>query len=132
MNYVRGTLNWGPATWLNAGWRTFGWWPLRRGTYADAFHTYAVEWDEKFMYVHFQVRIGFFLLTALSRIYVDNRLRRMLDLNFNIPFWSRGKFPGVVQNGGEAFVISDPWANSTNAAPFDQRSLCPLPLWSTF
>jgi hypothetical protein len=103
VNYVRGTLNWGPETWLNAGWRTFGWWPLRRGTYADEFHTYAVEWDEKFI-----------------RIYVDNRLRRTLDLSFNTPFWNRGKFPGVVQSGGEAYVVSNPWANATNAAPFDQ------------
>lgn len=28
-----GSLNWGPLTWLNSGWKTFGWWPLRRGSY---------------------------------------------------------------------------------------------------
>ena len=26
---------------------------MKRGTYADAFHTYALEWDEQFMYVMF-------------------------------------------------------------------------------
>ncbi|KAF8621394.1 hypothetical protein AX15_007847 [Amanita polypyramis BW_CC] len=103
VNYVRGTLNWGPASWLNAGWRTFGWWPMKRGSFADTFHTYTVEWDEEFL-----------------RIYVDTRLRHMLQLNFNVPFYNRGNFPSVVQNGTETVILSNPWANSTNAAPFDQ------------
>ena len=48
-NYVRGSLNWGPVTWLNAVSKTFGWWFLRRGSWDQDFHTYALEWDEKFM-----------------------------------------------------------------------------------
>lgn len=48
-NYVHGSLNWGPLTWLNEVWRTTGWWTERRSSFADAFHTYALEWDEDFM-----------------------------------------------------------------------------------
>lgn len=50
-NWVRGSLNWGPVTWLNAVAKTFGAWPLRRGSYDKDFHTYALEWDENFMCV---------------------------------------------------------------------------------
>ena len=48
-NYVRGSLNWGPLTWLNAVSKTYGWWSVRRSTYADKFHTYALEWTEDFL-----------------------------------------------------------------------------------
>jgi hypothetical protein len=102
-NTVRGSLNWGPLTWLNAVSKTFGWWTLRRGSYADDFHTYTLEWDEKFM-----------------RISVDTRLHHMIDLKFNQDFFKRGDFPGVVQNGSEAVILQNPWVNGTKAAPFDQ------------
>ena len=57
------------------------------------------------------------------RIYVDTRLHHMLQLNFNEPFFKRGDFPGVVQNNSEAVILTNPWINGTNAAPFDQRTL---------
>jgi hypothetical protein len=46
---VRGSLNWGPLTWLNAVSKTYGWWTMRRATYADNFHTFALEWTEDFL-----------------------------------------------------------------------------------
>jgi hypothetical protein len=49
INFVRGSLNWGPLTWLNAVWKTYGWWTMRRTTYADDFHTYALEWTQDFL-----------------------------------------------------------------------------------
>lgn len=57
-DYVSGALNWGPLTWLNAGWETLGWWWLRRGGFDRDFHTYALEWDQDFMCTLLQ----FFLL----------------------------------------------------------------------
>jgi hypothetical protein len=36
-------------SWLNAGWKTFGWWGLRRGGFDKEFHTYTLEWDQDFM-----------------------------------------------------------------------------------
>ncbi|KAF9552143.1 GH16 beta-1,3-glucan recognition protein [Agrocybe pediades] len=102
-DYVRGSLNWGPLTWLNAVSKTFGWWHLRRGTYDQGFHDYVLEWDKDFM-----------------RVYVDTRLHKLLDLRFNIPFFKRGDFPPVVQNGSEAVILENPWKEGSNAAPFDQ------------
>jgi len=58
------------------------------------------------------------------RIYVDTRLHHMLDLRLNVPFFERGDFPPVVQNGSEAIVLKNPWVNGTKAAPFDQRKSC--------
>jgi len=103
-NHVRGSLHWGPSPALNAVWRTTGWWALRRGAYARAFHTYALEWDEEFI-----------------RIYVDNRLHHMLTVKINKPFWDTGKFPKIADIGGETVMTTNIWANGTAAAPFDQK-----------
>jgi hypothetical protein len=50
-DWVRGSLNWGPVTWLNGVYKTYGAWKLRRGSYAHDFHTYTLEWQEDFMLV---------------------------------------------------------------------------------
>ncbi|KAG6890189.1 hypothetical protein C0995_010894 [Termitomyces sp. Mi166 len=104
-NWVRASLNWGPLTWLNAVAKTYGAWPLRRGSYDTDFHTYVLEWTEEFM-----------------RIYVDTRLHHMMPvLKLNKQsFWERGDFPPVVQNGSEAIILNNPWVNGTTAAPFDE------------
>jgi len=104
-NWVRGSLNWGPLTWLNAVSKTFGAWPLRRGSYDTDFHTYGLEWTEEFI-----------------RIYVDTRLHHMMPVLKldKQSFWDRGNFPRVVQNGSETIVLDNPWINGTKAAPFDQ------------
>ena len=64
------------------------------------------------------------MLTRLPyrRIYVDNRLQFMLQLSFSEPFFSRGDFPPVVENGTTPIVLENPWVNGTNATPFDQRA----------
>ncbi|KAN0128110.1 Concanavalin A-like lectin/glucanase domain containing protein [Lactarius tabidus] len=103
LNVVRGSLNWGPLSWLNAVWKTYGWWAMRRSNYASDFHTYTLEWDPKFL-----------------RIYVDSRLTYMLSLSFDIPFFQRGKFPTTVSNASQEIVVPNPWANRGNSAPFDQ------------
>ncbi|KAI0357220.1 concanavalin A-like lectin/glucanase [Trametes cingulata] len=104
IDYVRGSLNWGPFSWLNGVSKTFGWWTNRRKTFADGFHTYALEWSPQFI-----------------RIYVDSRLTYMLLLKFDEPFFQRGGFPPVVANGTDFIQLKDPWANGTrNVAPFDQ------------
>lgn len=103
INYVRGSLNWGPLTWLNAVAKTYGWWTERRSSYNEAFHTYALEWSADFL-----------------RIYVDSRLQHMLDLRFNIPFFERGDFPASVSNASQEIILPNPWAKSGNSAPFDQ------------
>lgn len=58
-----------------------------------------------------------------SRMSVDSRLRHMLEIAINTPFFDRGDFPPVVQNGSSTIVLQNPWINGTKAAPFDQRKL---------
>lgn len=60
--------------------------------------------------------------TRSRRIYVDSRLHYMLQLSFNEPFFTRGDFPPVVENGSTPIVLQNPWVNGTNATPFDQRT----------
>jgi hypothetical protein len=111
---------------LNAVSKTFGWWSLRRSSYDQGFHDYVLEWDEQFMYVYFfffsslPVRTHYIPFFFIRRIYVDTRLDRTLQVNMGEPFFQRGNFPGVVQNGSEAIILENPWANGTIAAPFDQ------------
>lgn len=120
---VRGSLNWGPFTWLNGVSKTYGWWSTRRSTFSSGFHTYTLEWAPTFL-----------------RIYVDTRLHKTLELTFNKPFFERGEFPPYVANGSQTIATPDPWVdaqdgvvpgstwkggkggggNGKNAAPFDK------------
>lgn len=66
-----------------------------------------------------------------SRMSVDSRLRHMLEIAINTPFFDRGDFPPVVQNGSSTIVLQNPWINGTKAAPFDQRKLPPYLLFGS-
>jgi len=100
---VRASLNWGPTLLLNAVFKTYGWWSVRRASYAQAFHTYTLEWTQDFL-----------------RISVDSRLHHMLDLRFTQPFFARGAFPPTVQNNSQTVALQNPWLGRGNSAPFDQ------------
>jgi hypothetical protein len=63
------------------------------------------------------------------RTYIDSRLTYTLALNFNIPFFQRGKFPITVANNSQEIILPNPWAGRGNSAPFDQRTLQP-PNWA--
>jgi len=103
VDVVRGSLNWGPFSWLNRVYKTYGFWSERRSSYDQGFHTYSLEWSPDFM-----------------RIYVDTRLHYMFTLKVDQTFWQRGQFPDVVQNGTEYVALQNPWINGTNSAPFDK------------
>ncbi|OCB89589.1 putative member of glycoside hydrolase family GH16 [Sanghuangporus baumii] len=103
VDFVRASLNWGPLSWLNEGFRTFGFWEARRSTFNEDFHTYTLEWSDKFI-----------------RSYVDSRLHLMLDLTFDRPFFNRGQFPPTVFNGTSEIPVPNPWGEDSFSAPFDQ------------
>ncbi|KAG8815692.1 hypothetical protein FRC18_001356 [Serendipita sp. 400] len=104
-DYVRGSLNWGPTTFMNAVSKTYGWWFERRKTFDQGFHDYTLEWTPDFMW-----------------IYVDSRLHRSLDISFTKPFFDRGGFPTVITNTttGQQTVLQNPWKGGPNSAPFDR------------
>lgn len=55
------------------------------------------------------------------RIYVDSRLHTLLDLRFDRPFFSRADWPPTYFDGKTQQPLTNPWANGTNASPFDQE-----------
>ncbi|KAF8577757.1 glycoside hydrolase family 16 protein [Ramaria rubella] len=107
-NFVSSALNWGlyagPTTTINAWAKTWGWVTQRRASYADEFHTYAIEWTDQFM--HF---------------YVDTRIVSSLSLSFKKEsFFQRGNFPQIIEQGAQQVVLTNPWEGRGNNAPFDQ------------
>jgi beta-glucanase (GH16 family) len=120
-NFVRSSLNYGPLpTVLNQiyGWLVFflsfffsplqisSRFSLKRSSFDQSFHTYTIEWDSNFM-----------------RFYTDSRLHAMLETQTQTQsFWEKAGFPLTAFNGssGAEVVVTNPWAGSSNMAPFDQ------------
>jgi hypothetical protein len=51
-DYAQGSLNWGPADFLNGISKTFGVFTEKRKRFDNGFHTYVLEWTDKFLSVH--------------------------------------------------------------------------------
>lgn len=94
-------LHWGPDGANDAWWRTNGKQNALHSTFSERFHTYGLEWSEKYLYT-----------------YLDGRLLQVLYNKFRTPFWKRGHFPLMYSNGT---AIANPWGQTGNpATPFDQ------------
>lgn len=102
-NIMSSALHWGPDSANDAWWRTNAKRSSLHSTFADGYHTFGLEWSEKYMFT-----------------YLDSRLAQVMYVNFNPKqgLWARGDFP--LQNGnGTVFV--DPWSQTGQAStPFDQ------------
>lgn len=100
-NIISSTLHWGPNLANDGYWRTNNKLAALHTTYAAGYHTFGLEWSEKYLFT-----------------YVDSRLSQVTYVTFKTPFWQRGDFP-LSSSNGTAFV--DPWSQTGNAAtPFDQ------------
>jgi len=108
-NFVRSSLNYGPLpTVLN---QIYGWFSLKRSSFDQSFHTYTLEWDSSFM-----------------RFYTDSRLHAMLETQVQAStlgakkrsFWDKAGFPLTAVNGSSEVVVTNPWADGSDMAPFDQ------------
>ncbi|KAK4995303.1 hypothetical protein LTR66_004844 [Elasticomyces elasticus] len=100
-NIVSSTLHWGPNP------SNDGWWQnnVKRNalhtTYSKGFHTFGLEWSEKYVFS-----------------YIDTRLLQVLYANFDKPFWQKGNFPVSDSNGTR---LTDPWSQTgRDSTPFDQ------------
>lgn len=99
---VSSTLHWGPDPANNGWWRTNVKHRALHTTYADKYHTFGLEWSEKYIFT-----------------YVDSRLLQVLYTNFQEPLWKRGNFPVASQNGSRYI---DPWSQTGRpSTPFDQK-----------
>ncbi|KAK3335058.1 concanavalin A-like lectin/glucanase domain-containing protein [Neurospora tetraspora] len=99
---ISSTLHWGPSSLSDAFWRTNVKRQALHTTFANKYHTFGLEWSEKYLFT-----------------YVDSRLLQVLYVNFNKqPLWQRGNFPQV-ENGTRTV---DPWGQTGRLnTPFDQK-----------
>jgi beta-glucanase (GH16 family) len=99
---VSSTLHWGPNAANDAFWRTNVKRNALHTTFSKRFHTFGLEWSEKYLFT-----------------YIDTRLLQVLYTNFNVPMWTRGDFPLSDSNGS---AIINPWSQTgRDNTPFDQE-----------
>jgi beta-glucanase (GH16 family) len=101
-NVVSSSLHWGPDPDDDAWHLTTNTINALHAEYGDAFHTYGLEWSEKYLFT-----------------YVDTTLLQVLYWPFSEPFWGQGNFP-LADVNGTRFV--DPWTGTGRPqTPFDQE-----------
>ncbi|KAF4955565.1 hypothetical protein FSARC_11828 [Fusarium sarcochroum] len=102
-NLVSSALHWGTAT-ENDRWRmAYGEWGGKRVSYTQDFHTYGLEWSEKYLFT-----------------WLDGRLRQVTFFDFtkNKNLWTYGEFAGESINGS---IPVDPWGGTGRPnTPFDE------------
>ena len=54
---VLSALHWGPLPEVDAFWKTAGKHNLRRTDYSNSFHTYGLEWNEKYLFTYVDTRL---------------------------------------------------------------------------
>ncbi|EXJ78871.1 hypothetical protein A1O1_09273 [Capronia coronata CBS 617.96] len=94
---ISSTLHWGPDTAHDGWWRTYHKEKALHSTFSDRFHTFGLEWTEKYIYT-----------------YLDSRLLQVLYHKFT-SFWEIGGFTGL-----SLATVGNIWGNGTVAAPFDR------------
>jgi Glycosyl hydrolases family 16 len=100
-NIISSALHWGPNSANDAWWRTNVKRNALHTTFAAKYHTFGIEWSEKYIFT-----------------YIDTRLLQVLYTNFDTPLWERGAFPLSDQNGTR---LIDPWSQTGRpSTPFDQ------------
>ncbi|KAM3075325.1 hypothetical protein ACMFMG_007236 [Clarireedia jacksonii] len=101
-NIVSSALHWGPDSANDAWWRTNVKRKALHTTFSAQFHTFGLEWSQKYLFT-----------------YIDSKLLQVLYTNFDRPLWQRGHFPVADSNGTR---IQDVWSQTGRyQAPFDQE-----------
>ncbi|CAJ0546586.1 Ff.00g012130.m01.CDS01 [Fusarium sp. VM40] len=102
-NLVSSALHWGTATQNDRWRRAYGEWGGKRVLYSEDFHTYGLEWSEKYLFT-----------------WLDGRLRQVqfFDFTKNKNLWTYGEFAGESINGS---IPVDPWGSTGRKnTPFDE------------
>ena len=98
---VSSALHWGPNSANDEWWRTNVKRNALHTTFAAKYHTFGLEWSEKYIFT-----------------YIDTRLLQVLYTNFDTALWDRGEFPLSDSNGTR---LVDPWSQTGKpSTPFDQ------------
>lgn len=100
-NIVSSTLHWGPTASADGWYQNNVKRQALHTTYAAGFHTFGLEWTEKYVFS-----------------YIDTRLLQVLYTTFDKPFWQKGDFPVSDSNGTR---LVDPWSyTGRDNTPFDE------------
>ena len=101
-NFDFSALHWGPNA-QNDGYRlTENNKPSLHSQLGDGFHTYGLEWSEKYLFT-----------------YLDNILHQVMYYKFDAPLYPQAYFPSADQNGS---ALTNPWASTgRDNSPFDQE-----------
>ncbi len=100
-NKVQSSLHWGPDADEDAYLKTTNSKYSLHSEYGASFHTYGIEWTNKYLFT-----------------YIDTRLLQVYYKTFSKPLWSQGDFPYATDNGT---ILVDPWSQTgRDNTPFDQ------------
>lgn len=102
-DFVSSTLHWGPDSKHDGYINTHGTSFFRRETFASSFHTFGLEWTEKYLF-----------------LYLDSRLKQVMYFRFNqeSSLWKKGGFAGATTSNGT--LVENPWVKGGPNAPFDE------------
>jgi beta-glucanase (GH16 family) len=103
-DFMSSTLHWGPDYRHDAYALTHGTSFFRRQTFASSYHTFGLEWTEKYLF-----------------LYLDSRLKQVMYTHFNGAnfLWNKGKFSGATTGNGT--LVENPWVKGGPNAPFDEK-----------
>ncbi|KAF5591840.1 beta glucan-binding protein [Fusarium pseudocircinatum] len=95
-------LHWGLDTSTDRWQSTSGARNSLRTTFHKDFHTFGLEWSDKYLFT-----------------WLDHRIAQVTYVKFNHPFYQHGGFHQALLNGSQ---ISNPWTGpgTSNATPFDR------------
>ncbi|CZR49125.1 uncharacterized protein FPRO_12561 [Fusarium proliferatum ET1] len=95
-------LHWGLDTGTDRWQSTSGARNTLRTTFHKDFHTFGLEWSNKYLFT-----------------WLDHRIAQVTYVKFNHPFYQHGGFHQALTNGSQ---ISNPWTGpgTSNATPFDR------------
>lgn len=121
-NFIRSSLNYGPFPALLR--TVFGWFSLKRSSFASGFHVYTLEWTEEFM--RFSVdKTTHTLLEVSTRAAGPSFSLGKAKADPKRSYWNKAGFPQTARNGSEGAVVAvtNPYEGvdgATPAAPFDR------------
>lgn len=96
------TLHLGPDTDEDSYYRYIAAKTALHSTFADKFHTFGLEWTDKYLFT-----------------YLDTRPQQVIYVRFFESFWKRNQYPAANSNGTQ---LVDIWSQTGNdATPFDEN-----------
>lgn len=99
---LQSALHWGPDSTTDRWQATSGLRDALHSTYHDKFHTFGLEWTEKYLFT-----------------WVDSRLAQVVYVKFNHDFFQLGGYGATYTNGSK---LVDPWQGpgTSHGTPFDR------------